>query len=63
MMSCSDFVKPEKEGFLPSVCCISCHEDYDNHGYDLCTVYGRNNEVIGEVCCVISNIIDAEVSK
>lgn len=32
MVNCAD-ITPAKPGFLPSNCCVSCHEDEDE-GYD-----------------------------
>ena len=37
-------------------CCQSCHEDYEELGYDLCITWLPNGQVI-ECCCSLSNWI------
>jgi hypothetical protein len=47
MRVCIDF-KDERD--FPG-CCLSCHEDADEYGYDMCGGYGEWEDV--EVCCLV----------
>lgn len=49
MKFCSDYFKPEKEGYLPSICCQSCHEDVE---YDFPLGPAPDDED-SEVCCAV----------
>lgn len=47
--TCSDYFKPEKAGYLPKLCCRSCHEDVDE-GYALCSL---EDDEDSRVCCAV----------
>ena len=57
--TCADFA-PHEEGYLPAICCSSCHEDWEL-GYD--EPIFLDPEDIGdggsraEVCCAISRLL------
>lgn len=52
---------PEEFYYCPSpgdICCDSCHDDFDEYGYDLIHVDLPNgSEAL--VCCRVSGILDA----
>ncbi len=39
-------------------CCDSCHEDHDDHGYDLCE-RGLPDGRVARLCCWMANAFDA----
>ncbi len=45
-----------REAGLQFACCISCHEDYDDFGYDACSVELRGEYL--QVCCVAARAMD-----
>ena len=56
ILRCGDF------GSWDCSCCISCHEDSDQHGYDLFELdgYPGKRNVYGEVCCDLARHLDNE---
>lgn len=53
--TCSYYFKPEKVGYLPDICCSSCHEDADDFGYPLgCSLDDGDSAV----CCEVSTALD-----
>ena len=42
-------------------CCDSCHEDYDEEGYEMCMI--ETKEGYYHVCCSVSNAYEAEIGE
>lgn len=45
-------------GFDTKNCCVSCHEDYEEFGYDLCELT-LPDEIVIECCCVAKSYVDS----
>lgn len=39
-------------------CCYSCHEDYDEYGYEMIFLYQDMDGVTAHICCAVANAID-----
>lgn len=55
--TCSYYFKPEKAGYLPKLCCLSCHEDADEFGYALCSAPDDDDS---EVCCAVKIALEEQ---
>ena len=52
MLGCAEAVKKFS---LDTICCVSCHDDANDIGYEMCWLEEGSQEY--EVCCVVKNAV------